>query len=83
MNTSKYKFCEQVLKFLREKYQDAYTFEIEYYMSPGIQEMELRITVAPGFVVTCSSSFMQHLFTLYYTNGASEWQKELIKVIEG
>ena len=88
MSTPKYQFCQEVLNFLRSEYQDSYTFEIEYYESPGHTETVLKIKNS-GFIRTISDEYMCHFYTLYRLGkfledrGQYLWQKELVDLIEG
>jgi hypothetical protein len=88
MNTPRHEFCKQVLDFLRAEYQDAYTFEIEFYESFGRYEVVLRIKNS-GFIRTIGNEYMDYFYTLYHRGQFLEdrkqylWQKELIDLIEG
>jgi hypothetical protein len=88
MNTPRHEFCKQVLDFLRAEYQDAYTFEIEYYESFAVNDSVLRIKNS-GFIRTISNEYMNYFYSLYRQGQLLEdrkqylWQKELIDLIEG
>ena len=82
-------FCEEVLKFLRSEYSDAYKFEIEHRVSILSNVAELTINVGYGYKVKVSKELMSSLFELYCDGEFIEerkqyrWQKELIDIIEG
>lgn len=86
--TSKHKFCEEVLKFLRSEYQDSYAFEIDYYQGLEMIKMELKIKTS-GLTRIINNSYIEHYYLLYNQGQFLEdrgqwlWQKELIDLIEG
>lgn len=88
-------FCEEVLKFLKSEYNDAYQFEIECHLVvppqilPNKYRAELTIKMNPGYNLKIVNESMQYLFG-YYLSGEFlkdreqyRWQKELIDMIEG
>ena len=85
---TRYRFCQEVLKFLKSEYQDSYTFEIEYYQTFDKEAAELLIKTA-GLIRKISDSYMNHFYCLYCEGRfledrkQFEWQKELIDLIEG
>lgn len=81
-------FCNDVLKFLRSEYSDAYKFTIELYEQMHSCTAELKIK-SSGFTRIISKCYMNYFYELYkHGDFISErnqfrWQKELIDLIEG
>lgn len=84
------KFCEDVLKFLRARYGDAYDFEIEASCKlDGLAYAMLTIKIATGFTIKVTEKYMHFIF-IEYSEGTRSledanlylWQEELINIVE-
>lgn len=89
-------FCEEVLKFLKSEYDDAYQFEIKCWLVcpprlgvPSNEKAELTITMSPGYKLVIVNDNMQYLLGWYFSGefikerNQYRWQKELVDMIEG
>jgi hypothetical protein len=88
-------FCEDVIKFLKLTYGDAYEYRLEKHVvlqhlpsTDSFSKVELWIKLNPCFILKIPNDIMQYLFRLYSSSeniseqGLYGWQKKLIDMIE-
>lgn len=74
------KFAKEVLKFLEETFQDAYTYQIEY--DPCIiWEDCIKLYVSNKYFKIKINSREMHTLYLMYKNKNEVWKEELIGLI--
>ena len=82
------KFCSDLLKFLKSKYNDAYDFELIRTVSLDSDELVLKIKLSHNATFVIDELYMNKIFLLYqhptydYKRSIYKWQKELIDIIE-